>query len=147
MKMIEIGAIVWGVQDIARAVQFWSAALHYKLKGAPSADWAILIPVEGDGVQISLSKVSSPKARRHHIDLFTDDQEAEVKRLIGSAQRERNGCTRPKRITWSCRTRTGTRSASCNVDETAAVPRTAEETGRGESERPGSRYTRMSRSV
>ena len=49
MKMIEIGAIVWGVQDIARAVQFWSAALHYKLKGAPSADWAILIPVEGDG--------------------------------------------------------------------------------------------------
>ena len=123
MKMIEIGAIVWGVQDIARAVRFWSAALHYKLKGAPSADWAILIPVEGDGVQISLSKVSSPKARRHHIDLFTDDQEAEVKRLIGSAQRERNGCTRPKRITWSCRTRMETRSASCSVDETAAVPR------------------------
>ncbi len=61
MKMIEIGAIVWGVQDIARAVQFWSAALHYKLKGAPSADWAILIPVEGDGVQISLSKVSPRK--------------------------------------------------------------------------------------
>lgn len=83
MKMIEIGAIVWGVQDVARAVRFWSAALHYKLKGAPSADWAILIPVEGDGAQISLSKVSSPKARRHHIDLFTDDQEAEVKRLIG----------------------------------------------------------------
>lgn len=83
MKMIEIGAIVWGVQDVARAVRFWSAALHYKLKGTPSADWAILIPVEGDGVQISLSKVSSPKARRHHIDLFTDDQEAEVKRLIG----------------------------------------------------------------
>lgn len=90
MKMIEIGAIVWGVQDIARAVRFWSAALHYKLKGAPSADWAILIPVEGDGVQISLSKVSSPKARRHHIDLFTDDQEAEVKRLIalGATRKE-----------------------------------------------------------
>lgn len=49
MKMIEIGAIVWGVQDIARAVRFWSAALHYKLKGVPSEDWAILIPVEGDG--------------------------------------------------------------------------------------------------
>lgn len=123
MKMIEIGAIVWGVQDIARAVQFWSAALHYKLKGAPSADWAILIPVEGDGVQISLSKVSSPKARRHHIDLFTDDQEAEVKRLIALAQRERNGCTCPKRITWSCRTRTATRSASCSVEETVSMPR------------------------
>lgn len=90
MKMIEIGAIVWGVQDIARAVRFWSAALHYKLKGTASADWAILIPVEGDGVQISLSKVSSPKARHHHIDLFTDDQEAEVKRLIalGATRKE-----------------------------------------------------------
>ena len=83
MNSIELGALGGGAQDVARAVQFWSAALHYKLKGTPSADWAILIPVEGDGVQISLSKVSSPKARRHHIDLFTDDQEAEVKRLIG----------------------------------------------------------------
>ena len=121
--MIEIGAIVWGVQDVARAVRFWSAALHYKLKGAPSADWAILIPVEGDGVQISLSKVSSPKARRHHIDLFTDDQEAEVKRLIALGATRKEWMYRPKRITWSCRTRTATRSASCSVEETVSMPR------------------------
>lgn len=80
--MLEIGAIVWGVQNVPRAVQFWSAALNYKLKYPASEEWAILIPVEGRGVQISFSKVSSPKAKRHHIDLFTDDQAAEVKRLL-----------------------------------------------------------------
>ena len=30
--MLEIGAIVWGVQDVLRAVEFWSQALHYQLK-------------------------------------------------------------------------------------------------------------------
>ncbi len=80
--MIEIGAIVWGVTDVARAVEFWSRALDYKLKYPPSEGWAILVPKEGEGVQLSLNKVSSPKARRHHIDLFTDDREKEVERLL-----------------------------------------------------------------
>ena len=71
-----------GGEDIPRAVAFWSAALHYKLKRPASEDWAILIPESGAGIQLSLSKVSSPKARRHHIDLFTDDQAAEVERLL-----------------------------------------------------------------
>ncbi len=80
--MLEVGAIVWGVQDVPRAVRFWSAALNYKLKYPASEGWAILIPAEGTGIQISLNKVSSPKAKRHHIDLFTDDQAAEVERLL-----------------------------------------------------------------
>ena len=50
----------------------------------------VLIPEDGDGIQLSLSLVSSPKARRHHIDLFTDDQEAEVNRLLalGAVRKE-----------------------------------------------------------
>lgn len=80
--MVEIGAIVWGVEDVPRAIMFWSQALNYKLKYPASDDWAILIPVDGKGIQLSLNKVSSPKAKRHHIDLFTDNQEAEVKRLL-----------------------------------------------------------------
>ena len=80
--MIEIGSIVWGVSDIPRAVAFWSEALHYKLKYPASDDWAILIPQSGSGVQLSLSKVSSPKAKRHHIDLFADNQAEEVERLL-----------------------------------------------------------------
>ena len=31
---------------------------------------------------VSLNKVSSPHARRHHMDLFADDRDAEVERLL-----------------------------------------------------------------
>lgn len=81
--MLEIGAIVWGVQDVPRAVEFWSAALDYILKAPASDGWAMLVPKDGKpGVQLSLNKVSSPKPRRHHIDLFTTDQQTEVNRLL-----------------------------------------------------------------
>ena len=81
--MLEIGAIVWGVRDLNRAINFWSEALNYKLKGEPDVDFAILIPKEGEGIQLSLnSAVTSSKPKRHHIDLFTHDQTNEVERLI-----------------------------------------------------------------
>ena len=90
LYMIEIGSVVWGVQDIHRAVQFWSEALHYKLKYPASDDLAILIPISGNGIQLSLNRVSSPKAKRHHIGLFTDNQKDEVERLIalGATRKE-----------------------------------------------------------
>jgi predicted enzyme related to lactoylglutathione lyase len=81
--MLEIGAIVWGVRDLNRAINFWSEALNYKLKREPDVDFAILIPKEGEGIQLSLnSAVTSSKPKRHHIDLFTHDQTNEVERLI-----------------------------------------------------------------
>jgi len=79
---MEIGSIVWGVKDVARAVTFWSRALNYRLKYPASGDWAILIPRSGQGVQMSLNQISSDKAKRHHIDLFTLRQAEEVDRLI-----------------------------------------------------------------
>lgn len=79
---MEIGAIVWGVKNIKRVVEFWSSALDYQLKYPMSDDWAILIPKNGNGVQMSLSLVTSDKAKRHHIDLFTYNQKEEVERLI-----------------------------------------------------------------
>jgi hypothetical protein len=33
-------------------------------------------------MQLSLKLVSSEEAKRHHIDLITDDQQAEVERLV-----------------------------------------------------------------
>ena len=80
--MLEIGAIVWGVRDVGRAIAFWSEALNYKLRREPEVDWAILIPKEGEGTQLSLKKVTSDKPKRHHLDLFTDDQAGEVERLL-----------------------------------------------------------------
>lgn len=76
--MLKMGAVVWGVRDIPRAVRFWSGALHYKLREPASEDWAVILPIEGEGMQLSLSQVASPHARRHHIDPFADRMEQEV---------------------------------------------------------------------
>ena len=80
--MLKIGAIVWGVRDIHRGVKFWSEALNYRLSREPDVDFAILIPKDGAGVQLSLNKINSDKPKRHHLDLFTQDQAAEVERLL-----------------------------------------------------------------
>jgi hypothetical protein len=82
---LSIGAPVWGVQDIRQGVAFWTQALDYVPRDEPQEDWASLVPRDGDGVQLSLMRVSSPAEdrRRHHLDLFTEDREAEVERLLG----------------------------------------------------------------
>ncbi len=93
--MTSIGAIVWGVSDIPRAIEFWSAALHYKLKYPPDVDFAMLGPESGEGVQLSLKLVTSPRARRHHIDIFTDDQAGEVERLLSLGARRKEWSYEP----------------------------------------------------
>jgi predicted enzyme related to lactoylglutathione lyase len=81
--MLKIGAIVWGVRDLHRSIAFWSEALNYKLRREPDVDFAILVPKEGEGIQLSLnSAVTSDKPKRHHMDLFTNDQAGEVERLL-----------------------------------------------------------------
>lgn len=80
--MLTIGSIVWGVRDLPRAIAFWSQALGYRLRNEPDDDWAVLVPMAGPGVQLALSLVSSERARRHHLDLYADDQAAEVERLL-----------------------------------------------------------------
>jgi catechol 2,3-dioxygenase-like lactoylglutathione lyase family enzyme len=88
--MLKIGSIVWGVRDVPRAIEFWCAALNYQPLREPSEDWAILVPVTGEGQQIAITVVSSdPKThQRHHLDLYASDQQAEVERLVSiGAQR------------------------------------------------------------
>jgi predicted enzyme related to lactoylglutathione lyase len=88
--MIRIGSIVWGVRDVPRAVQFWSAALNYQPLREPSSDWAILVPRTGTGPQFAITMVTSDAEdhQRHHLDLYADDAGAEIDRLIGlGAQR------------------------------------------------------------
>ncbi|WP_309571121.1 VOC family protein [Deinococcus sp.] len=80
--MLTIGSIVWGVQDVPRAVAFWTAALNYSPREEPGDDWAVLVPNDGNGVQIALAHVGSERARRHHLDLYATDQAAEVGRLM-----------------------------------------------------------------
>lgn len=81
--MLRMGTIVWGTRDVPRSVEFWSAALGYRPKREPEDDWATLVPVEGEGTPISLMRVGSEHPRRHHLDLYADDVDAEVERLVG----------------------------------------------------------------
>lgn len=88
---LKIGSIVWGVRDVQRAVNFWTHALDYKVEGEVSQDWAKLVPKNGTGIQLSIKLTTSAKPKRHHIDLFTDNQEKEVERLIAlGAKRKEN---------------------------------------------------------
>ena len=84
-----VGSIVWGVQDVRRAVDFWSAALDYRPRDAVDDDWVVLVPRSGDGVQLAVSRVEHGPSghRRHHLDLYVSDQDAEVRRLVSLGAR------------------------------------------------------------
>jgi predicted enzyme related to lactoylglutathione lyase len=82
--MLKIGSIVWGVRDVSRAIQFWSAALNYKPLREPSSDWAILVPRTGTGPQLAITKVTSraDNHQRHHLDLYAENASSEIERLL-----------------------------------------------------------------
>lgn len=85
--MLELATIVWGVKRFNESVRFWSAALDYvpKYPEAEDDDWTLLVPRSGSGAQLAIQLVTSDAEshRRHHMDLYADDQAAEVERLIG----------------------------------------------------------------
>ena len=77
------------VQDLSRAMTFWTEALSYepKRKVAPEDDFVILVPVSGNGAHIALdvSDSSAPEHPAVHLDLYAGDaadQAAEVGRLV-----------------------------------------------------------------
>ena len=82
--MLTIGSIVWGVKDVPRAIEFWCAALNYTPLREPSDDWAILVPKSGQGPQVAINQVTSEAQthQRHHLDLYAEDQVAEITRLL-----------------------------------------------------------------
>ena len=84
-QRLSIGSIVWGVRDVPRSMEFWTAALDYRPRDEPSEDWVVLVPREGAGFQLALTEVKADASdrRRHHLDLYAEDQRAEVDRLCG----------------------------------------------------------------
>lgn len=83
--MIRIGSIVWGVRDIPRAVEFWSAVLGYGPLYEPDVDWALLAPTTDSSTRprlaLKLVGTEANPSPRHHLDLYADDQGAEADRL------------------------------------------------------------------
>ncbi len=81
--MLRVGSIVIRVDDVPRQVAFWTAALDYVPREGDADDFVLLRPRSGDGPNISLDRARSslPIPPRIHLDLYAEDQAAEVERL------------------------------------------------------------------
>lgn len=94
---VRVGSIVLRVDDLQRQVAFWSAALDYVPREEPSDDWALLRPRDGIGPNMGLDRVRSTLQipPRIHLDLYAEDQPAEVRRLIALGATEVHWDKRP----------------------------------------------------
>jgi predicted enzyme related to lactoylglutathione lyase len=94
---ISIGSIVIRVDDIEKQRAFWSAALDYVPREGDDDDFALLRPRSGIGPNVSLDRVHSTVQvpPRIHLDLYADDQPAEVSRLVGLGATEVHWDKRP----------------------------------------------------
>ncbi|WP_285248361.1 VOC family protein [Pseudarthrobacter sp. efr-133-R2A-89] len=82
--MLTIGTIVLGVNDVAAATAFWHGALGYVPREPGNETWVTLEPASGPGAHLSLmlSETRVQAYPRIHLDLYADDQAAEVERLV-----------------------------------------------------------------
>ena len=79
-----------GVEDVDRAVSFWSQVLGYGPVRFPGEGngFTILVPPSGEGTRVALQHADTPAEQhpRAHLDLIVDssaEQAAEIERLIG----------------------------------------------------------------
>jgi predicted enzyme related to lactoylglutathione lyase len=78
---IRLGSTVINCADLEVMTSFWSQALH--LARSPADDDDDFRVLRGEGVYLSLQRARTPVTARDqmHLDLFSDDQAAEVERL------------------------------------------------------------------
>jgi catechol 2,3-dioxygenase-like lactoylglutathione lyase family enzyme len=95
--MLRVGSIVLRVDDLERQKAFWTAALGYVPRDGDGDDFALLRPADGNGPNLSLDTMRSTVQvpPRIHLDLYADDQAAEVTRLMGLGAREVRWDKRP----------------------------------------------------
>ena len=77
-----VGSTVRNVTDVDRATAFWTAALGYVVRdGDPT--FVVLTDPRRRWSHVSLQRTDAPKGGRNrlHLDLYADDQRAEVVRL------------------------------------------------------------------
>jgi catechol 2,3-dioxygenase-like lactoylglutathione lyase family enzyme len=83
---LRLGTVVINVQDMKRAVDFWSAALGYVRR---DRDWdpqfIVLVDPARRGLPVSVQLTGSPPEQpvRVHLDLYTREQARHVERLAG----------------------------------------------------------------
>ncbi len=96
--MIRMGSIVLRVDDLERQAEFWEAALGYVRRDeAANDDFVLLGPKDGSGPNLALDRVGSKLQipPRIHLDLYAEDQKAEVERLLALGATEVHWDKRP----------------------------------------------------
>ena len=82
---LHVATVVVNVQDMERAVAFWEAALGYERR---EADWdpAFMMLVDPQHrrlpVSLQITGTEPQEPVRVHLDLYTDEQERQVQRLV-----------------------------------------------------------------
>jgi catechol 2,3-dioxygenase-like lactoylglutathione lyase family enzyme len=82
---LHVGTVVVNVQDMRRAVDFWSSALGYRPRESSwDPDFMMLEHPDGQGLPVSLQRADGPPAEavRLHLDLYTSEQDRQVRRLL-----------------------------------------------------------------
>jgi|SRR6516225_1862337 predicted enzyme related to lactoylglutathione lyase len=84
---IRLGSTVINCADMELMTSFWSQALYLAPSSAEYGDDFRVL--RGDGVRLSLQLARTPVTARDqmHLDLYSDDQAAEVRRLTGLGAR------------------------------------------------------------
>jgi len=80
---VRIGSVVIDVKDFSRMMAFWKDALGYRPKREPTPEdpFVILKDPKGKGPNVSLDGME-PYRNVLHLDLYTEDPDGEVKRLL-----------------------------------------------------------------
>ncbi|HST13580.1 MAG TPA: VOC family protein [Gaiellaceae bacterium] len=83
---IRVGSIVIRCRRFDEMLAFWQSALGYVPREPPGDGWVVLTDPSRKGPNISLDRVEHPpplgEVSRVHLDLYTEDREAEVERLL-----------------------------------------------------------------
>ncbi|WP_040156865.1 VOC family protein [Mobilicoccus massiliensis] len=78
--MVRFQNPVLGVDDLDRAIAFWSAFLDYRpIDAGRTARWCTLVPADGDGLRVGLMHSTTPARDRPrvHLDFAVDSAEAQ----------------------------------------------------------------------
>src|SRR6266545_915313 len=81
---MKIGSIVIRCYEFDKMLAFWQEALHYVPREPASNGWVVLRDPEGKGPNVSFQARGRRPERRSwlHLDLYTNDRDGEVKRLV-----------------------------------------------------------------
>jgi hypothetical protein len=81
---MKIGSIVIDCNEFYKMLAFWQEALHYVPRKPAKGGWVVLRDPEERSPNISLNQVTEKRSgtNRLHLDLYTDNREDEVERLL-----------------------------------------------------------------